>query len=77
MSLSAHPFFTHTRLGHLFSALLFIVYAGSILVLVVLLLSWSGLASPLVLVGCTLLLAGLLHPVRRGVQKLINRRFGV
>jgi fatty acid desaturase len=75
--LSAQVSYKRTRLGHLLTALLAILYAAGILALVALLLSWTGAATPLVIVGLTLLLALLLHPVRRGLQKLINRRFSV
>ena len=79
MSLSVQAFFNRTRLGHILTALLLIVYAGSILVLVSLLRSWISeiSESPFVIMGLTLVLAILLHPVRRGFQKMINRRYGV
>jgi hypothetical protein len=70
--------FKRTLLGHILTALLTSGYAGGIVVLVVLLLSWIGMGeTPLALVGCTLLLVFLLHPVRRGLQQMINRRYGV
>jgi uncharacterized membrane protein YczE len=75
MSLSAHALFKRTRLGHILTAFLFIVYAGSILVLVSLLSSWIS-GSPFVIMGFTLVLAIFLNPVRRGFQKMINRRYG-
>jgi hypothetical protein len=73
--MSAQVAFKRTRLGHLLTALLLILYVACILALVALLLSWTGAATPLVIVGLTLILALLLHPVRHGLQKLINRSF--
>jgi hypothetical protein len=74
---SAQVLFRRTQLGHLLTALLLILYAAGILALVVLLLSWTGASTPLVIDGSTLMFALLLQPVRRGFQKLINRRFSV
>jgi hypothetical protein len=67
--------FSRTPVGHLLTALLLILYVAAILALVALLLAWTGAATPAVIVGLTLVLALLLNPVRRGLQKLINRRF--
>ncbi|MGO8947049.1 MAG: hypothetical protein ACLQUY_05180 [Ktedonobacterales bacterium] len=75
--MSVQILFSRSRVGHLLTALLLILYAAGILALVALLLSWTGAATPAVIVGLTLVLALLLHPVRRGLQKLINRRFSV
>ena len=75
--MSAQVLRSRRRLGHFLTALLLILYAAGILALVALLLSWIGAATPLVIIGLTLILALLLNPVRHGLQKLINRSFSV
>jgi len=75
--MSAQVLFKRTRLGHLLTALLLLLYAAGVLALVALLLSWTGASTPLAIDGLTLLFALLLHPVRRGLQKLINRSFSI
>ena len=75
--MSAQVLFKRTRLGHLLTALLLLLYAAGVLALVALLLAWTNASTPLAIDGLTLLFALLLHPVRRGLQKLINRSFCV
>ena len=77
LSVSTSVVVKRTLRGNLLTVMLYIMYVASILVLFALLSSWilRGAESPLVIVGLTLALALLLHPIRRGLQQLINRRY--
>jgi hypothetical protein len=59
------------------TAILTLIYVGLILVLQSLTRALTGQAGdhPVLIVGSTLLIAALFHPLRRGIQQFIDRRF--
>jgi hypothetical protein len=64
-----------TLLYTLLSALLAVVYLGSVLVLQSALGRFAGEQSPLIIILSTLLIAALFSPLRRRLQAIIDRRF--
>ncbi|GAC1453154.1 MAG: hypothetical protein PVSMB4_13880 [Ktedonobacterales bacterium] len=66
---------TDTRAYRALTAVLWIAYFASAILLQRLFSLSTGQESTVVIIGSTLLIAALLHPVRRHLQESIGRRF--
>jgi hypothetical protein len=66
---------TDTRAYRALTAVLWIAYFASAILLRRLVSLSTGKESTVVIIGSTLLIAALLHPLRRRIQEAIGRRF--